>query len=68
MRRYGLKLRVRVSVYWWMFGINVVRLYEYSPEELKRLLISGEKGKVKGHKLKLHFGCVQLSFYRRSGG
>lgn len=47
-----------------MFGINIVRLYEYSATELKRLLESGEKGKVTGHEVRLHLGCVQISFYR----
>ena len=61
----GVRVKIRWSLLWWMIGFNVVRLYEYSPEELKKLLESGRRyiGEVTGHEIRIHIFVVQVSIY-----
>ena len=59
----GVRVKIRWSLLWWMFGFNIIRLYEYSPEELKKLLEGKYTGKVTGHEIRIHIFVVQVSIY-----
>ncbi len=58
-----MRIRIRWSLLWWMIGFNVVRLYEYSPEALKKLLEGKEKVTVSGYEIRIHVFIVQISIY-----
>ncbi len=60
-----MRIRIRWSLLWWMIGFNIIRLYEYSPEELKKLLESGPRyiGRVTGYEIRIHIFVVQISIY-----